>query len=186
MANVGRSEKTPGLEFYRHLLLWHALSGSLHAVYFSFPRRQVVVLFPIILPFYPGPHNRPNLCFQFCQCCLSSELERRRGHALSFHTGSLIALRGGRRGRRSKREDLPPSCRLQTLTHTPTPHSPAFVTCLLVENINTLAGNQSLRVLAKAACPPHPPLSQGHLCEAKSVMETVQRREEGGREGRGL
>lgn len=45
MSNVGRSEITPELEFYRHLLLWHALSGSLHAVHFSFPRRQVVVLF---------------------------------------------------------------------------------------------------------------------------------------------
>lgn len=77
MANVGRSEITPQLEFYRHLLLWHALSGSLHAVHFSFPWRQVplVVLFPIILPFYPGHHNRPKLCFQFCRDCLSSQLE---------------------------------------------------------------------------------------------------------------
>lgn len=99
MSNVGRSEITPELEFYRHLLLWHALSSSLHAVHFStFQLPAAAGSCFVLFPFYPGPHNRPNLCFQFCQSCLSSQLERRRGHALSFHTRSLVALRGGRRG----------------------------------------------------------------------------------------
>lgn len=159
MANVGRSEITPELEFLSPPAALACSQRLFTRCTFQLPGTGSFFVSYNSPFFIRALTTGRNFASSFVEAASALSLSAAEVTLCPFILEALsLSAGGGRRGRRSKREDLPPSCRLQTLTHAPAPHSPAFVTCLLVENINTLAGNQSLRVLAKAACP-NPPTS---------------------------